>query len=112
MKRIKNKLASLLVVSALAVTAVAGAINLPLKALAETRTVTESDLTYLFKVTDGENAIDKAVVKFAEAEIRTSKIPTTEAGGSWEGACKANGMYIDRVATAGNDPNGEIMRIN
>lgn len=112
MKRIKNKLASLLVVSALAVTAVAGAINLPLKALAETRTVTESDLTYLFKVTDGENAIDKAVVKFAEAEIRTSKIPKTEAGGSWEGACKANGVYIDRVATAGNDANGEIMQIN
>ncbi len=111
MKRIRNKVASLFVVCALAATMI-GVVRLPVKALAETRTVTEADLAGLFKVTDGKNAIDEAVVKFAEAEIRTSKIPATEAGGSWEGAYKANGVYIDRVTTAGNDANGEIMQIN
>ncbi len=53
MKRIRNKVASLFVVCALAATTI-GVVRLPVKALAETRTVTEADLADLFKVTDGK----------------------------------------------------------
>ncbi|MCI6443916.1 MAG: hypothetical protein MR844_03125 [Clostridia bacterium] len=77
----------------------------------------ESRLKSLFVVTDGKNAIEKADVFFAEAELRTSAHNEISVDGntvsrlSTQGQKKVGGVYIDRVTTGGTAATNEIMQV-